>query len=209
MDENRLPAPVDPVDDADRVAAITRLRDLVGSGLSLERFTAALEQVLAATDHAELEAAMAAMPSIVRLTPASRRLEEPLVVDAGLGRIELGAGWQLAARTKVSASTGTCRLDLTQATWDAHEVDLRLEVATGRIEVVIPEGVAVQMRSVKGKVRLDNLAPALPGGPLLKVDAAAVTGRIRICHPPPPPQPRRRRWRRRRAPKPAGGGSSP
>lgn len=196
MDEDRSPARPDPVDDADRVAAITRLHDLVGSGLSLERFTAGLEQVLAATDHAELEAAMAAMPSVVRLTPASRRLEEPLVLDTGLGRLDLGAGWQLAARTEVSTGTGSCRLDLTQATWDAYEVELRLEVATGHIEVIIPEGVGVQMRSAKGRVRLDNLAPALPGGPLLKVDASAVTGHIRIRHPRPPKPSRRRFWPR-------------
>lgn len=197
VDEHLVPAPVDPIADADRVAAITRLRQLAATGLPLESFSAALDQVLAATSQAELEAAMGAMPSIVRLTPASRRLAEPLIVDARLGRVELGAGWQLASRTTVRTSTGSCRLDLTQASWDSAEVELSLETATGRIEVVIPEGVGVQMRSVKGKVSLDGLAPALPGGPLLKVDAAAATGRIRICHPDPK-QHRRRFWRRRR-----------
>ena len=78
-DDQLIPLPPEPVDDGDRLAAIARLHDLVSrGGLSLEGFSAGLEQVLAANDQADLEAAMAALPSLVRLTPASRRLSQPL-----------------------------------------------------------------------------------------------------------------------------------
>ena len=63
-------APVDEVDDHARVVAIARLQDLLGDGrVSLDRFSGLLEQVLAAPRHADLEAAMVALPSLVRLNP--------------------------------------------------------------------------------------------------------------------------------------------
>jgi hypothetical protein len=60
---------------------------------------------------------MAVLPSLVRLTPASRRLPQPMRLDAGISRLEPGAGWQLAAETTVTSSTGRVRLDLTTASW--------------------------------------------------------------------------------------------
>lgn len=195
-DELAVPEPLEPVDDTDRVAAISRLHDLVaGGGLSLDRFSSGLEQVLAATSREELEAAMTVMPSLVRLTPGSRRLAQPLRVDAGIRRLDLGAGWQLASETSITTSTGKCGVDLTQASWDAREINLSLETATGRIEVVIPEGVAVQVVSARGRVTLESLTPPVPGAPILRVTAAASTGRILIRHPR---KPRPRRWLRRR-----------
>ena len=70
-----IAAPLDGVNTDDRVAATARLHDLFATGvLSLERFYELLEKVFAAPGHADLEAAMSALPSLVRLTPTSRRL---------------------------------------------------------------------------------------------------------------------------------------
>ena len=64
--EDRPVSPsLDGVDEEDRVVAIDRLHELVrGGSLSLERFSAILEQVLAAVGHADLEAAMLALPPL-------------------------------------------------------------------------------------------------------------------------------------------------
>ena len=204
MPDLPVPEPAEPVEDAERLSAIARLRDLVATGeLSLERFSASLDQVLAAKDQADLEDSMAALPSIVRLTPASRRLTQPLEIDAGIRALDLGAGWQLGAETTVSSATGRVRLDLTAASWDARRIDLRLQSATGSITVVVPEGVALQMVSAKGRVTLKDLTPPVPGAPVLRIEAATGTGRIQIEHPPAPR--RRRWWRRRRAGEPSRG----
>jgi hypothetical protein len=182
--EDRPPsAPPDGVDEQDRVRAIDRLHELVRGGtLSLERFSAVLEQVLAAGGHADLEAAMLALPPVVRFTPASRRLAQPLVLQAD-GALKLGPGWQLAADTTISVAFGTAWLDLTAASWDANEINLRLETRAGAIEVVIPEGVAVQMVGGSGRVQLDSLSAPLPAGPVLRVSTSGPTGVIRIRHP--------------------------
>ena len=183
MTDASLPVPVETVDEADRVAAVARLRDLVGSGeLSYEHFSSALDQALAATTHTELEAAFAALPSLVRLSPVSRRLGRSVVVEARMSSLDLGSGFQLGADTSVIASVGSVRLDLSSATWDAREINLRLEATTGSIDVIVPRGVVVQLVQAKGQVLLENIEPPAPGAPVLRIEATARTGVIRIAH---------------------------
>jgi hypothetical protein len=155
VNKNRpVSVPLDGVDEDARVAAIARLHDLFSSGgLSLECFSDVLMRVLASPGHAELEMAMSALPSLVRLTPASRRLAEPLVLRAPNSELQLGSGWQLAANTTICSGFGAARLDLTAASWDADQINLRLET-WGSIEVLVSEGVAVQM--VGGSVSLSR-----------------------------------------------------
>jgi hypothetical protein len=187
----------EPVSDRDRVAVIARLHDLVASGdLGLEQFSASLEQVLAADSETELETAVVGLPSIVRLTPSWRKLSQPVVLDAGIYRLELGGGWQLGADTTVKTNTAKVRLDLTEATWDARDVQLHLQSGTGNMEVIVPRGVSVQVVSMTGRVITDDLAPPLPGGPVLRVDVATKTGKVRFTHERP--SPRAHRWGRKR-----------
>jgi Domain of unknown function (DUF1707) len=182
--EDRPVPPLDGVDEEDRTAAIDRLHELVrGGSLSLERFSAALEQVLAAVDRTDLEAVMLALPaSLVRLTPTSHRLGQPLVLQAD-GDLTLGSGWQLAADTTISVAFGTARLDLTAASWDANVINLHLETRAGAMEVIVPEGVVVQMVGGSGRVQLESLSPPVPGGPVLRISTSGPTGVIRIHHP--------------------------
>jgi hypothetical protein len=142
---------------------------------------------------------MVALPSLVRLTPASRRLSQPLRLDAGISRLEPGPGWQLAAETTVTSLTGNVRLDLTTVSWDAREIDLVLRTSTGKITVIVPEGVAVQVVSATGRVTWDILAPPVPGSPVVRVAATTSTGggRIQFEHPSEQVKHGRRRRRKR------------
>ena len=125
---------------------------------------------------------MLALPPLVRLTPASRRLTKPLVLQAADSGLQLGSGWQLAADTTISTGFGAARLDLTAASWDTHQINLRLET-WGSIEVLVPEGVAVQIVSGSARVQLESLSPPVPGGPVLRISTSGPTGVIRIRHP--------------------------
>jgi hypothetical protein len=199
--EQDLPVPVtqDGVDDVDRDEAVARLRELFGSGdLSHEDLSELLDRVFDAPTCTDLAAAMSVLPPAVRLTPASRRLTEPLVLRAPDGGLRLGPGWQLAADTTVSTGVGSARLDLTTASWDAMRIDLRLET-WGSIEVLVPVGVGVQMVGGSGRVRLDPLAPPVPGGPLLRISTSGPAGTIRIRHPVTRGGGLLTRWRRRRS----------
>jgi hypothetical protein len=193
-----VPAPVDEVDEDDRVAAIARLHFLFTTGeLSFERFSGVLEEVFSASSYADLEAAMLVLPPLVRLTPNSRRLTKPLVLhSAGAGH-QLSSGWQLAADTTISTGIGAAHIDLTAVSWDAHHINLRLET-WGSIEVLVPEGVAVQMVGGSGRVQLESLARPVPGGPVLRISTSGPTGVIRICHPTERDPGLFKHWRRRR-----------
>ncbi len=140
------------------------------------------EQVFAALGQADLERAMLALPPLVRLTPPSLRLGRPLVLQAADGDIRLGSGWQLAADTTVRTGLGAAQLDLTAARWDAPRVNLHLET-WGSIEVLVPEGVAVQVVGGAGSIHLESLSSPVPGGPVLRISTSGPTGAIRIRHP--------------------------
>ena len=190
---------LDGVDEDYRLAAIGRLHDLFSAGeLSHECFSGVLEQVFAARRHADLEIAMQALPPLVRLTPSSLRLAKPLVLQAADGGIQLGSGWQLAADTTMRTGFGAARLDLTAASWDTQQINLHLET-WGSIEVLVPEGVAVQMVGGPGSVHLESLSAPVPGGPVLRISTSGPTGVIRIRHPRERNGGPFTRWRQRRS----------
>ncbi len=173
----------DGVDHDDLVAALARLHDLFSTGeVSLERFLELLEEVFAAPGHADLEAAMLTLPPPVRVTPPWRRLAEPLILRAADGDLRLGSGWQLAADTSISTGIGAARVDLTAASWDSRQINLRLET-WGSIDVLVPEGVAVRIVGGTGHIHLEPLAAPVVGGALLRISASGPTGVIRIHHP--------------------------
>ncbi len=181
--------PLGGVDEDARVAAIARLHDLFSGGhLSLERFSGVLEQVFAAPSHADLEAAMLVLPPLVRLTPVSRRLAKPLVLQGADGDLQLGSGWQLAADTTIRTGFGAARLDLTAASWDASQINLRLET-WGSIEVLVPAGVAVQVVGGSGHVQLRVAVSARPR----RADVADCHIRTNRGDPNTPPQGAQRR----------------
>jgi hypothetical protein len=198
-EDSPLLAPVEGVSEDDRFAAVARLHDLFSGGaVSSEWFSGVLDQVFAAPSHADLEAAMLTLPSLVRLTPPSRRLTKPLTLRAADGGVHVGPGWQLAADTTVSTGCGVTRLDLTTASWDAHQINLRLET-WGSIEILVPEGVAVQIAGGSGRVHLESLATPVPGGPMLRISTSGPTGAIRVSHPDKRSGGPFERWRRRRS----------
>jgi len=173
----------DWIDEDARVAAIARLHELVALGrLSVERFSGSLDQVFAALSHSDLEAALLGLPPLVRLTPPSRRLRKPLVLRVPDGDLRLGSGWQLAADTTIGTGFGSARLDLTAASWDAEQIDLRLET-WGSIEVLVRAGVSVQVVGGSASVNLERLAVPVPGGPVLRVSTHGPAGTILIRHP--------------------------
>ena len=151
---------------------------------------------------------MSALPPLVRLTPASRRLARPLVLQAPDSALQLGSGWQLAADTTIGTGFGAARLDLTAASWDVHQINLRLQT-WGSIEVLVPKGVAVQMLGGSASVLLESLSPPVPGGPVLRISTSGPTGVIRIRHPKKRNGGPFTRWRRRhrRHPRSLGGHS--
>jgi hypothetical protein len=198
VNEGRLvPAPLNEMAEDDRVAAIARLRDVFSDGMvTLERFVEVLEHICTASNHTDLREAMVTLPPLVRPTPPWLRLTRPLVLRTADDGLLFGPGWQLAIDTTVSTGLGAARLDLTTASWDAQNINLRLET-WGSIDVLVPEGVAVQLVGGSRPVQLQSLSLPTPGGPVLRISTFGPTGVIRIRHPEACHARRFIRWRRR------------
>jgi hypothetical protein len=182
----------------DREAAVTRAQALFVAGvLSYRVFSRVLDEAFAALDHADLMGAISTLPLPIRLTPPAERLSGPLLVRAAERARVFGRGWQVAAETTVATGTGLVEIDLADASWNAPNVHLHLET-WGNVEILVPDGVAVQVAMASVPVHLEPLALSAPGAPALRLSALGPTGVIRVSNPRRSPDRSRRRWRRAR-----------
>lgn len=162
--------------------------------IDADRLEAGVADLLAATTDAELARVVRSLPSPVSLTSPERRLAEPLEIRSGMGRLRLAGRWQIARQTHVSANLGSVRIDLSEAEFDDHVVDLHVYTGWGSITIIVPRGVAVQV--VRHRGGLDTrLEPPVPGLPLIRLDVTTNIGRVHLRHPEPRgrPGPRGRR----------------
>ena len=191
--------PVEPPQAQAITAAVEYTGTLLSKGLvELKDFDALVARLLVTRSQAELELVLSALPSVVAMTPPSRRLDHPLVFEARSGPMKLAGRWQVAADTSVRSASGLVTVDLTDAELDSTVIDLHLEVGSGIMDVIVPRGLAgqvIEQSTGSGFIAnaLDSIAP-LPGIPCLRIRVQTGSGIIRLRHP----KDRRRRWLRRR-----------
>ena len=161
--------------------------------IDAEQFERATARVMGASSEAELAEAVRSVPSPVALTAPHRRLERPLEINGGMGRLRLGGRWQVARETHVSAQIGGVVLDLTDAQFDDRVVDLHVYTGWGAITIIVPRGAEVQIMRHRGNVDVRLDAPVVPGLQLIRLDATTNIGRIHLVHPDSPRAQRIRR----------------
>ncbi len=119
------------------------------------------------------------------------RLDTRRSVAAVFGKDRREGRWVVPETLAVTAIFGEVVLDLREALLQASRTTLLATVIGGTVQLIVPDGVAVQMTgtSVLGR-RLtgSGVAPA-PGVPVIEVRAMAVAGRVKTIVP------RRPRWR--------------
>jgi hypothetical protein len=168
-----------------RRRATELLKDLYAAGdIDVDRFDAGVARLLAATSDAELAAVVRSLPPPVALTSPDRRLDQPLEIHSGMHRLRLGGRWQVARETHVSADLGSVKIDLTEAEFDGHDVELHVYTGWGSITIIVPRGVGVQIIHHRGGVD-SRLEPPLPGSVLVRLDATTSIGKIHLLHPRP------------------------
>ena len=176
-----------------RQRATEFVKELYAAGeIDADRLDAGVAGVLSARSEAELAEVVRSLPAPVALTSPQRRLARPLEIHSGLGRLRLAGTWQLAAETHISADLGSISLDLTEAEFDDHVVDLHVYTGCGGITIIVPRGVAVQVTHHRGGTDM-RLDPPVPGLPLVRLDATTNIGRIHLRHPGAPRRARRPR----------------
>jgi len=152
---------------------------LAGDRIGLPDYEQAVDRLFRATTESQLSAVLCSLPPPVTLTPPERRLDQPLKIRSGMGRLRIGQRWQLARQTTVRAELGSVTIDLTEAEFDDLNIDLSIYTGWGTITIIVPPGVGVQMLRSHGTVS-SRIGPAIPGFPLVRLNARTNIGRIRL-----------------------------
>jgi hypothetical protein len=167
----------------DRQRATEFVKELYAVGdIDAARLDTGISGLLAARTEADLAEVVRALPSPIAFTSPERRLAKPLEIHSGIARLRLAGKWQVARETHISADVGSVRLDLTEAEFDDHVVDLHVYSGCGNITIIVPRGVGIQVIRHRGGVD-SRLEPAVPGLPLIRLDVTTNIGRVRLRHP--------------------------
>ena len=169
-------------DDAQQRATEFVKERYAAGDIDAAQLDAGVAGVLAARSDAELAEVVRSLPQPVVLTSPERRLTKPLEIHSGIGRLRLMGRWQVARETHISADLGSVRLDLTEAEFDDHVVDLHIYCGCGSVTIVVPVGVDVQVIRHRGGVD-SRLEPPVPGLPLIRLDVTTNIGRVHLRHP--------------------------
>jgi hypothetical protein len=171
------------VSDADREAAVARLRVAGGEGrLTLEELAERVELADAARTRGDLDALTADLPVgyAAPVPPAERKPRGWIV--AVMGGAERKGRWRPALRTIVVTVMGGAELDLREAEL-ADEIAITAITVMGGIGIAVPDGVSVELSGfalmgANGGPR--DKVPPLPNAPVIRVRAYALMGGVSI-----------------------------
>jgi Domain of unknown function (DUF1707)/Cell wall-active antibiotics response 4TMS YvqF len=179
MSESGAQPPAIRASDAEREAAVARLRTAAGDGrLALDELAERLDRALNATMRAELEELtgdLPAQPAPALPAPKARRW-----IVAILGGGTHAGRWHIAARCTVVNVMGGADLDLTGAIVDGSETEIQVFSLMGGSKVVVPDGVHVELSGFAfmggNDLKLDDRPPPPPGAPVVRVRAWSIMG---------------------------------
>jgi len=189
-DEHRAvagaPAPVIRASDGDREAVAAQLNEAVGDGrLTLEEFGERLDRAYAARTRSALAPLTADLPAI-----------GPVHGPEKLRRVMLGIFWDsrragpqpLEDEITAIALLGDAVIDLRGAKATSEEITIRAYALLNDVDVIVPEGVAVEVSGVAVVGDNRNMTRPVPAGTsrfVVKIHGHAVLGDVQVFHSNP------------------------
>ncbi|MEU6549715.1 DUF1707 domain-containing protein [Streptomyces sp. NPDC046915] len=190
--------------DADRERVTEVLRDALAEGrLDMEEFEERLEATYKARTYGELTPITRDLPASGAGTggaPAVSMRKEPVPSGSWAGRIVGGEGsssgavaimsgfqrkgrWTMPKRFNCFAFWGGGEIDLREADFADHEVEISCVAIMGGMQIVVPPGVEVVVRGfgiMGGFDHREDGVPAEPGAPRVIVSGFALWGGVGI-----------------------------
>jgi hypothetical protein len=164
------------VSDADREHAVGSLREhLVQGRLSLEEFTQRMESAYGATTSTDLAQLQRDLPE----TAPERRRSALRFLVAIFGGARRSGSLRVQQRLFCVAVFGGVTLDLRGALIEGDEVTVQAIAAFGGIDVIVPEGVEVDLTGLAifgAKETRGKPGTLRPGAPLIRVNAIVAFG---------------------------------
>ncbi|HAM03866.1 MAG TPA: hypothetical protein DCQ30_16820 [Acidimicrobiaceae bacterium] len=194
-DEQEPASPELRVSDRDRDLVVDQLhRHVTDGSLTLDEFTERVGAALEARTRGELEAVtfdLAPTPMA-----STRRAQARRWVVAVMSGSQAKGRWRVGSSVTAVAVMGGCELDFRRAEIDAPEVHVTAVAVMGGIDIIVPEGIAVELSGLPvmgGKELKLADVPFLPGSPLISVRAFPVMGGVRVRSKPDHAKPRTER----------------
>jgi hypothetical protein len=153
--------------DADRDIALALLREASVDGrLTLEDLAERAEMVHGARTLDDVAAATAGLAPPLPAPTATVEQQRAL-----LSSLVRQGRWRLAPRNRFSAVLGSVKLDLREAILPGPELEIELRAVMGSVEVLVPEGVEVDLVGGAAlssqEVRVEGVPPV--GAPLIRI----------------------------------------
>jgi len=171
--------------DSDRDWVVTLLRDhCVAGRLTLDEFSERTGFALAARTRGELDSVLADLPAVSQPMAAEmpRRRARRWIV-AVMSESESKGRWRLGGHTSVVAVMGQCHVDLSRAEIDGPEILITALGIMGEVEIVVPEGIDVEVTglSIMGRRSISMRdVPVLRGSPRIRVRAFPIMGEVNV-----------------------------
>jgi uncharacterized protein DUF1707/cell wall-active antibiotic response 4TMS protein YvqF len=166
--------------DADRDATVNRLRDAAGEGqLTLEELTDRIEAAANAVMRSDLVLLTCDLPAAAAVGVATQSAGV-----RGLGDVKRSGPWTVPAENSFRTWLGRIKLDLREAQISATETHIHARALFGNIDLLVPEGIAVevQARTRLGRTNL-QASSGVPGAPLIVLTGGTFSGNINVRHP--------------------------
>ena len=175
--------PVVRASDAEREAAIGRLGDAAGEGrLTFEELADRIEAAAGAVTRQDLERLTEDLPAGPAAAPSREVARPPTRTSAVFGDVRRTGAWTVAAEGEWRSVFGDVVLDLREARVPSPEVHIDAATIFGDVELLVPEGVEVEVRSRKffGDVKQEAGEAAAPGAPRIVLTGGTVFGDVRV-----------------------------
>lgn len=156
--------------------------------LTLDDFSQRTDTALTALTRDQLAEVVADLPS----TPAVAAIAAqgagwaPWVVGI-MGSAKRTGRWRVGHEIHAVALMGECKLDLRQAIIDASVITVDALAVMGTVEVIVPEGVEVDLGGVAimGAKAMKLGGPIPPyGAPIVRITGLALMGEIKVRNQP-------------------------
>lgn len=174
-----------PPTDGERDEAVATLRTHCADGrLTLDEFADRVAAVIQARTSGEVAAVVSDLPAEVKAVEAAPSHTTLLGIMCGARR---RGRWRPAERITAFAFWGGCQIDFRGAEITTPEVRVTATAVMGGVEIIVPEGVRVEVEGLPLMGGIDRRirdVPTLPGTPVIKVKAFAFWGGV-VVHSRP------------------------
>jgi hypothetical protein len=180
MSDSAAEPPAVRASDAEREAVVVRLRTAAGEGrLALDELAERLDRAFGAVTRGELEELTRDLPQQQQLDTQPTGKSRRWVVGIMGGGTQKGR-WRIAPRCTVVNVMGGADLDLTGAVVEAAETEIQVFSLMGGSNIVVPDGVHVELSGFAfmggNDLKLEGRPPPPPGAPVVRVRAWSVMG---------------------------------